>query len=164
MKTLLPVLSCALALWTAAFTQTRTDVAESRPAVASPTAEADVWPRFTTLDVYVDSGTAKLAAYQVEVTAATGQFMLVGIAGGDHPAFAPPPYYDPAARAGGERVVLAAFNTGEDLPAGKTRVAQLQLEEPGPSRPTFKARLVVAAGPSGKSIPAAVSFGEGVRP
>jgi len=53
--------------------------------------------RFAVVDVYVDSGNQPLAAYQCGLTAARGDVKIVGVEGGEHAAFAEPPYYDPAA-------------------------------------------------------------------
>jgi hypothetical protein len=82
-----------------------------------------IGPRFVALDIFVDSGATPLAAYQFELSASKGEIQIVGVEGGEHPAFAEPPYYDPAALQH-ERIIIAAFNTGTNtqLPVGKTRV------------------------------------------
>ena len=61
-----------------------------------------------------------------------GDVKLVGIEGGEHAAFAQPPYYDPKALLN-ERIVIAAFNTAgaDKLPSGKTRVARLMVRVDG---------------------------------
>src|SRR5262249_15132754 len=74
-------------------------------------------PRFRTIPVTVESATP-LAAYQVEITTAG---RIVGVEGGDAP-FDAPPYYDPAALAGG-RVIPAALSTERALAAVGGRVA-----------------------------------------
>jgi hypothetical protein len=81
---------------------------------------------FRYLDVFIDPQGKPLAAYQFELVAPKG-VQLVGIEGGEHKAFAHPPYYDPKALQQGERIVIAAFDTGADLPAGRTRVARLSV-------------------------------------
>ncbi|MCI0343204.1 MAG: dockerin type I domain-containing protein [Planctomycetales bacterium] len=116
--------------------------------------------RFQTVRLYVDSGDVPLAAWQVEFTAEGGDAKLVGIEGGTHPAYADPPLYDPAALQGG-RVVLGAFSTAKDLPAGRTRVATLHLRLSGEARPDCTATLVTAADPEGRRIEAKASIVEG---
>ncbi len=111
--------------------------------------------RFRAVDVWVDSS-VPVAAWQIEVRTTTGDAQLVGIEGGEGP-FAEPAYYDPRALGGG-RIVLAAFTTGQPLPAGRHRVARLHLREAdGPAEQT--AYLVVAAGADGEPVAAAVSLG-----
>ena len=111
--------------------------------------------RFDAIDVYVDSGTQPLAAYQLHLSAKTGEVKIVGIEGGEHSAFADPPYYDPAAMQH-DRVIIAAFNTAlpEQLPKGVTRVATIHVQVAGEAQPTFQAELTVAATLDGKTIPA----------
>ncbi len=115
--------------------------------------------RFTHFDVFLDSGDKALGAYQVELRCTTSNVTLVGIEGGEHGAYKEPPYYDPAAlhNPRGSRVILAAFNTGSDLPAGKTRVARIHVQVTGPA-PEFVTRLVAAADGSGGPIEAAVTL------
>lgn len=132
---------------------------ESRPAQSQP---SEVSPSFRFVDVYVDSGAARLAAYQVEWNAADVQ--LVGVEGGDAAAFKSPPYYDPRALSQ-SRVIVAAFNIGADLPAGKTRVARLMVRVDGAAvHPDYRARVAVAASADGSPITATVSLSEGVAP
>ena len=66
---------------------------------------------FRVVDIYLDSQRAPLAAYQVTISVTNADAKMVGIEGGEHPAFRQPPVYDPKALQR-ERVVLAAFNTG----------------------------------------------------
>jgi len=106
---------------------------------------------FRVIDVYVDSGASPLAAYQFEFNTSqknTGELKLVGIEGGDSTAFKEPPHYDPRALAmPAPRVIVAAFNTGKDLPTGKTRVARLMVRVgPGATLPKeLTGRLTAAA-------------------
>src|SRR5262245_59605150 len=74
--------------------------------------------RFRAVDIYVDSGSAPLAAYQLEFSVTNQVAKIVGIEGGDHEAFREPPFYDPKAIQQ-ERVILAAFSTqaSEQLPS-----------------------------------------------
>ena len=92
--------------------------------LATPGRAADPAPaarvvRFAYVDVYLDAGAKPLAAYQVELTPTAGDVVLTGLEGGEHAAFRDAPYYDPAAlHAAKGRVIVAAFNTGADLPRG----------------------------------------------
>ena len=124
-----------------------------RPASApsSPTV------RFGHVDVFIQTTDALLAAYQCEIDATAGDVALVGIEGGEHPAFKVPPYYDPKAL-GRKRIILGAFNTGADLPRGKTRVARLMVQITGDERPTYAATVQAAASGDGKTIPATISL------
>jgi len=60
-----------------------------------PNANADAY-RFQAIDVLVDTGGFPLAAWQLEFQNRLPGVAIVGIEGGDHPAFATPPHYDPA--------------------------------------------------------------------
>jgi hypothetical protein len=117
--------------------------------------------RFAAVDVYVDSGVTPLAAYQLEITAVQGDVKIVGIEGGEHAAFKIPPYYDPAAMMN-HRVILAAFNTGSELPAGKSRVARVHVQVSGDVTPQYACKLVLAAASDGQRMAATASV-EGVR-
>ena len=64
-----------------------------------------------------------------------------------------PPYYDPAALSH-RRVIVAAFNTGSDLPRGRTRVARLMIQMRGDAKPTYDAKLTGSASADAKAIPA----------
>ena len=126
-------------------------------------ASADDAPRarFSHIDVFIDPQGAALAAYQLELRA-TGDVKLVGIEGGEHKAFSHPPYYDPQALLN-ERIVIAAFNTGDDLPAKKTRVARLMVRIADGAEPKYETTLQVAASADAKPIAgAAISVSEGV--
>jgi hypothetical protein len=125
-----------------------------RPA-ETPTTQAAV--RFAAVDVYVDSGEKPLAAYQFELTAKTGSFKIVGVEGGEHAAFAPPPYYDPAALSR-DRIIIAAFNTGTDLPTGKTRVARIHVRITGNEDPEYVVKLTVAAAANGEPLSATAAW------
>lgn len=137
------------------------------PRPASKPATAGV--RFAHVDLFADSGSQPLAAYQVEVsgTIEGGVIVLVGVEGGEKAvaAFSGPPFYDPDALTR-DRVVLAAFTpSGErGLPTGRVRVArlhvQLLLQDTGgqdqrPASPSFSVRLIAAGNASGERISAA---------
>jgi hypothetical protein len=108
--------------------------------------------RFTYVDVFIDPKGKPLAAWQFEFAAEVGEISLVGVEGGDSPAFAErPPYYDPAALAG-RRIVLANYSVAADLPKGKVRVARLMLEVRGDAKPQYVTKLIAAADADGKTI------------
>ena len=116
--------------------------------------------RFTTVDVRIDPAGKPLAAYQVEFVADAARVKLVGIEGGGDKAFAQPPYYDPAALSQ-NRVIVAALNTGKELPQASFRAARLHVQVTGNEKPKWEAKLIVAAGADGEKIPAAaVSLSE----
>jgi hypothetical protein len=110
--------------------------------------------RFQAVNVLVDTGDEPLAAYQLDLRAATGIVRIVGIEGGEHPAFADPPYYDPAAIQG-DRVIIGAFSTAPagSLPTGRTRIATIHVRVTGDRQPEYKAELSVAATADGGAIP-----------
>ena len=115
--------------------------------------------RFEAVDVYVDPAGQPLAAYQFELTARGADVKIVGVEGGEHAAFKEPPYYDPAALMGG-RVIIAAFNTGHDLPRGRTRVATVHLRVVG-GEAQYGIVLEAAAADGGGEIPAEISVQKG---
>ncbi len=123
-----------------------------------PTAQPKV--RFAPLHIYLDSGNQPLAAFQFELKAAAGQIKIVGVEGGQHKAFKEAPYYDPAALAN-DRIIIAAFNTGSDLPKGRTRIATIHLQIIGDAEPDYELKLTVAADANAKEIPAKISFEKG---
>jgi hypothetical protein len=105
-------------------------------------------PRYRAIDVWVDAGDAALAAYQIEIVA-EGEGTVTGVEGGEPAPFRAPPYYDPAALAGG-RIILAAFTTADGAPTGRIRVARIHVMETGPV--TYRAALLAAAAPGGRRI------------
>lgn len=116
--------------------------------------------RFAPLHIYLDSGSHDLAAFQFELRATTGQIEIVGVEGGKHEAFSEAPYYDPAALAK-DRIIIAAFNTGQDLPRGRTRIATIHLQITGDAEPQYELNLTVAGDAEGKEIPAKITFEKG---
>ena len=116
--------------------------------------------RFAPLHIYLDSDNQKLAAHQFELSAVKGQVKIVGVEGGEHKAFREPPYYDPAALAN-DRIIIAAFNTGSDLPTGRTRIATLHLQIIGDTEPEYELKLVVSADVNGQKIPAEIFLEKG---
>ena len=86
--------------------------------------------------------------------------MIVGVEGGEHAAFKEPPYYDPKALMQ-NRIIIAAFNAGGDLPKSKTRVARLHLRLAANIEPNYQIKLNTAATADGSPIPAAATIGQG---
>ncbi len=123
-----------------------------------PTVQSNV--RFAPLHIYLDSGNKSLAAYQFELKAAAGQIKIVGVEGGQHKAFEEAPYYDPAALAN-DRIIIAAFDTGSELPKGRTRIATIHLQIIGDAEPDYELKLTVAADLDANEIPTKISFEKG---
>jgi hypothetical protein len=117
--------------------------------------------RFAPLHIYLDSGSRPLAAFQFELKAAAGQIKIVGVEGGQHAAFKEAPYYDKAALYKSNRIIIAAFNTGSELPKGRTRIATIHLQIIGDAEPDYELKLTVAADADAKEIPAKISFEKG---
>ena len=120
--------------------------------------------RFSAVDVYIDSGEQPIAAYQLTFTATRGAVKIVGIEGGDHPAFKEAPYYDPLAIQQ-ERAILAAFNTAgvEQLPKGRTRVATVHVQVRGTKEPVYTVKFETAANHEGTVMIARTSFQERIK-
>ena len=111
--------------------------------------------RFFAVDLFVTVPTGEtLGAWQVELRPECGRAKLVGVEGGEAKDFTNPPYYDPAALAEGERIVLAAFTRGRALGPGRHRIATIHVLG-APAR--WHARLVAAGDAEGRRITVAVS-------
>ena len=121
--------------------------------------------RFRAVDIYVDSGSTPLAAYQLEFAATNGVARIVGIEGGEAPAFRQPPFYDPKALQH-ERVIIASFSTASatDLPTGKTRVATIHYQTTDTRPPQFALKLQTAGDTQGNKISVQASFVERKTP
>lgn len=132
--------------------------ASDEPTDSSATQTIQSLPRFVAVNVYVDPKGKALAAYQFELTCRGGGAKLVGVEGGEHAAFAEPPYYDPKANVQ-NRIIIAAFNAGENLPRRRTRVATVMVEVTGLVR--WSAALDVAAASDAQHIDASISVSEG---
>ena len=104
--------------------------------------------RFQAIEIFVDSGEAPLAAWQIELT--IDDATIVGVEGGEPDAWRDPPHYDPEALTGG-RIILAAFTTDE-APAGRVRVARLHVEASGDAAERAVIAAVVAATEGGEKI------------
>ena len=123
--------------------------------------EPESQAHFHAVDIYVDSGNAPLAAYQLEFSVTNVVTKIAGIEGGQHRAFRDAPFYDPKAMQQ-ERVIIGAFSTDnpENLPKGKTRVATIHLETFGNTPPIFQLTLQTAADSAGNKIPVTVTCEE----
>ena len=64
-------------------------------AFAQPVSTNNAAVRFVAVDIFVDSQDKSLAAYQLEFSVTNGVAKIVGIEGGEHPAFREAPFYDP---------------------------------------------------------------------
>jgi hypothetical protein len=113
--------------------------------------------RFAAVDIFLDSPDKPLAAYQLEFAITNGLAKIVGIEGGEHPAFREPPFYDPKAMQS-ERVVIAAFSTGKQLPIGKTRVATIHLQVTGTAEPQIHSGQEITVDSSGEKLPVKTSL------
>ena len=133
-------------------------VAGPHDRVFSPATDQAV--RFAAVDVFIDPAGKPLAAYQFELAAKGTGIILVGVEGGQHAAYADAPYYDPKANLQ-NRIVIAAFNTGDDLPRHRTRVARVMVRVMGAEPARYSAKLIVAASPDEKPLAASISVSEG---
>jgi len=120
---------------------------------------AEAPARFATIEIHVDAGEATLGAYQIDLAGSEG-VTIVGIEGGEHEAFAEPPYYDPKALMDSERVIIGAFSTDDDLPSGRTRVATVHVRLTT-DEPRYELTLTTAASGDGTRIEASASLIEG---
>ena len=125
--------------------------------IPGPDNVADGAGRFEAIDVFVDSGNHRLAAWQLEVKSTAKDVQIVGIEGGEHPAFQEPPYYDKRAM-NNNRVILAAFSTADNLPSGRSRVARIHVQVRGPGAREWVSELTTSATADGKWIPAEISI------
>lgn len=134
-------------------------VQASEVTIPGPTEVAQDSIRYEAIDVFLDSGDLPLAAWQLELRSHTQDVEIVGIEGGEHPAFAEPPYYDPRAM-NNNRVILGAFNTGSDnqLPSGRSRVARVHVQITGPGQRLWHTELTTSASSDGRNIPAELSI------
>ena len=111
--------------------------ADGAVGVADAANEAAAAGRFEAVPVFLDPKGRGLAGYQFELSADNAELRVVGLENGDHPAFATPPYFDPAAvAAGGDRIVVAAYTVEppDALPSARVRVTSVMVEvqaEPG---------------------------------
>ena len=116
---------------------------------------ADHAVRFTTYDVFVDTGAERLGAYQVEIICDTAQSTIVGVESGVAPFDESAPYYDPAALKKG-RIILAAFTSDKRPPAGRIRVARVHFQETGLGE--YSSKLILAASPGADRIQATITL------
>ena len=121
---------------------------------AQPTVE------FAVLDIYVNSQSESLAAWQFELRDHNGRMTVVGVENGDHAAFKHPPAYDrnTVDRDQADRIVVASYslNAKPRLPTGLTRVASVHVRLDG--EPDFQLELVNAGNENGVAIPAVIQL------
>ena len=153
---------CVVCIWAALLAMAGGTIAGPRDDVALPTT-TEASSRFAFVDAFVDSKDQPLAAYQFELSARGPGVTLVGVEGGDAPAFAEPPYYDPKANLQ-NRIIIAAFNTGANLPHGRTRVARVMVRLTGNRTTAWSAKLDVAASADAKPINADIQVSQGETP
>jgi hypothetical protein len=128
-----------------------------------PASQPSGAPRFDYLDIFIDPHGAPVAAYQFELTVDPAAATIVGVEGGEHAAFKSAPYYDVEALTK-NRIIIAAFNTGPDLPNTRTRIARLHLRVTSPN-PDYHLHLDTAAGADGRETKdAVISLGTGATP
>lgn len=116
--------------------------------------------RFAAVDLFIDSGGAPLAAWQVEFKATRGRVRIVGIENGEHPAYsAAPPYYDPDAMMN-DRAILAQYSLARavNLPTGRTRIATVHIAIDGADEPELAAIVIAAGNDAGRRIEAEITF------
>jgi len=111
---------------------------------------------FRFIDVYVDAHEKPLGAFQFDARLGNG-VELVGLEGGDHPAFHTPPKYDPKALSQ-SRVIVADYSLEGANARGAVRIARLHVFVPDTRQldPTIK--LSVASSAAGKAIDASISW------
>ena len=127
-------------------------------AAPEPADQAAPAPRFAPVDVFVDAGEERLAAWQVELTYDGGKVQVLSLEGGEPQSFREAPYYDPAGMTGGRMVIAAFVADDAQAPAGRNRVARLHLRMEKADSPLPAARLVTAAKPGGGRIEAKVEL------
>lgn len=116
----------------------------------TPAADEGV-TRFEAVDIYINTDTKPLAAYQVELIANQKRVQIAGVEGGEHDAFREPPFYDPDALSM-NRVVVAAFSTADDLPSGKVRIARIHAQVHCNAECEYEIKLITAATSDGSVI------------
>jgi|GEM_PF-2885114 len=127
------------------------------PAEAARSGRAGASPvEFCSYDLWLDSGSAPLVAYQLQITYDKGRVRVVGLEGGAAPVYREAPYYDRTGFEAG-RIIVAAFTTDHaQAPTGRTRVARIHLAVPRGAVPELGVPLMAAARPGGARCQAAV--------
>lgn len=125
--------------------------------IPSPAQNVEEGVEFRAIDVVIDTGEHTLGAYRLELTGDSELLRIVGVEGGEHEAFAEPPYYDPRALMGG-RIIIADLSTQTSLPSGKVRVATLHVQLKGDLPAELEVDLHEAASGDGRIIPVGVSL------
>ena len=142
-----------------------------RPRIDTPDVNPGTDPAmgFATLELSVDPGGARLAAYQIEVRLADSAanedagFQVVGLEASDNPAFTRTPYYDLDARTTTtDRLILAQYSTADrgDLPTASFTVATAHLALTGDAgaMPDLRVTVTAAYDDAGKPVNATASY------
>lgn len=111
---------------------------------------------FGTIVVTLDPAGRELAGWQLRADFGKSDARIVGVEGGEHPAWAEAPHYDPRALNGGE-IVLAALAADTELPTGPTVVAVIHVEHDRSGLPPLEISEVVAVGSDGSEITVTVT-------
>lgn len=111
---------------------------------------------FGTIVVTLDPAGQELAGWQLRADFGKSDARIVGVEGGEHPAYADPPHYDPKALNTGE-IILAALGSNEELPTDATIVAILHVEHDRSGLPPLEISEVVAVGADGNEITVTVT-------
>jgi hypothetical protein len=127
------------------------------PSTPTRSAPLDEDIRFEAVDIYIDPDGAPLAAYQFELSEATGRSVIVGVEGGEEDTFATAPYYDARALNKG-LIIIAAFTTSEDGPTAETRVARVHMQVEGWEDSEYTLKLTVAGQADGRTIDAKADY------
>lgn len=113
---------------------------------------------FVPVRIFIDSGERPLAAYQFELSYDRRAVSLAGVEGGEG-VWREAPYYDPRGLESG-RIVIAAFTTDRQPPAGRIRVATIHLaiESNVFVEEGLDATLTVAVDPDETPVEAAIEI------
>lgn len=120
---------------------------------ATPRSEIE----FEWVDVWVDTGTTPLAAWQFELR---GSYSLTGVEGGGDTAYPDPPHYDPAALSR-DRVIVGDFSKAVAPPAGRIKVATLHVMIDKDVAPDYVAELMAVADGEGRKFTATIEIERG---
>jgi hypothetical protein len=112
---------------------------------------------FSTAEVYIDSSSDALAAYQIDIRYDKEKIKIVGLEGGAD-GFNKPPFYDQAGLESGHIIIAAFVNDDTQAKNGSSRVARLHLQTTGCPPFEIKTETMASAKPGGKSIPVKVKI------
>ena len=117
--------------------------------------------RFEAVAIYLESD-EPVAAWQFELSEASGRMRVVGVENGDSAAFDGAPYYDLQAVNEGEadRIVVADYSLrpAEELPTGRSRIATVHVQLQGSAEPEYALSLMAAGGEDGEPVAASIEL------